>query len=50
MNLKKCEIHFDDLLVGSIQRKSYRQVQKEKAERRGQGKEERWNIKRSSSK
>ncbi len=33
----KLEIHFDDLLEGSIQRKSYRQVQKEKAERRGQG-------------
>ncbi len=35
----KFEIHFDDLLVESIQRKSYRQVQKgRKAERRRRAK------------
>ncbi len=35
----KLEIHFDDLLVESIQRKSYRQVQKgRKAERRRRAK------------
>ncbi len=43
----KLEIHFDDLLVESIQRKSFQEIQKRrKAERRKRGEEERWIIKR----